>query len=58
MREPGFYWVRVRLKWFIAEWKHDRWRETGDWHGFHDSRYDEIIESPVPHPNKSMYARR
>jgi hypothetical protein len=56
-REPGFYWVKLRDRWIVAEWMPDDargypkgWWSVGPDRSFLDRDWDEIgprIEPPA-----------
>lgn len=43
-REDGFYWVKYRDEWCIAEWTAGIWYHTGSELSFSDAEMDKIDE--------------
>ena len=52
-REYGFYWVRLRDVWLVAEWLYDNYRKrdsfllTGDSNLWFDADFDKIKEKRI-----------
>lgn len=54
-RESGFYWVKYRGYWIVAEWVYSRgydsyWSMTGSSEQYFNDSFTEIIELPIEYP--------
>lgn len=49
MREAGFYWVKHKGRWVVAEWepRYGDWWLTGTDECFFDDEFDEMGEQPI-----------
>jgi len=50
MRETGFYWVKIKDKWEIAEWCGSYWIIGGVRTAFSDTNFTTIKETRIPEP--------
>ena len=48
-RKPGYYRVKVRGVWKIAEWEYRRWWLFGIEDNYRDSDFHAIDETPIDH---------
>lgn len=53
MRQPGYYWLRVKDLWFVAEWDKFGWNTTQGI-SFEDSDFDEIDERRIERSDKDV----
>lgn len=49
-RTDGYYWVRHKGKWEIAEWFNGQWCFLGDIGLMSDDHFDKIHEDPIEQP--------
>lgn len=55
-REPGWYWVRLKDRWFVALYAQPEWADNIGWRMideyplFGDSMFDEIDERRIERP--------
>ena len=49
-RESGYYWVKLRGKWVVGEFKQISWLIHGREYRYSDTQFDEIYENRITLP--------
>lgn len=53
MRQEGYYWVKRKGAWYVAEWAANCWYLTGDGRMLNDNYFEEINENRIVYDNNA-----